>query len=59
LAWLRGSEFVTPEHVQALALDTLRHRVALTYEAEAQNRTIDSVLLDIIAQTPVPEPVAA
>ncbi|MFQ3671467.1 MAG: MoxR family ATPase, partial [Verrucomicrobiia bacterium] len=56
LAWLRGSPYVLPEHVQALALDTLRHRIALTYEAEAQNHTNDSVLRQILNQTPVPLP---
>lgn len=56
LAWLRGLPYVLPEHVQALALDTLRHRIALTYEAEAQNHTTDSILRDILAETPVPLP---
>lgn len=59
LAWLRGSPYVLPEHVQALALDVLRHRIALTYEAEAQNHSNDSVLRQILAETPVPLPAGA
>ncbi|NNC55415.1 MAG: AAA family ATPase, partial [Pseudomonadales bacterium] len=34
-AWLRGSEFVTPDDVRAVAHDTLRHRIIISYEAEA------------------------
>jgi MoxR-like ATPase len=56
LSWLRGFEYVTPEIIQDIFLDTLRHRIGLTYEAEGENRTPDSILNDIIEETPVPEP---
>src|SRR5690606_9829658 len=41
LAWLRGQDFVAPSLVQELAADVLRHRIGLTYEAEAENLTTD------------------
>lgn len=54
LAWLRGAEFVTPELVQDIALDVMRHRIGLTYEAEAAEKTPDAILAELIAKTPVP-----
>ncbi|MDN3639543.1 MoxR family ATPase [Simiduia curdlanivorans] len=51
LAWLDGRDFVTPADVQALAPDVLRHRLILTFEAEASGVTIDQViehLLDVV-----------
>jgi MoxR-like ATPase len=54
LAWLRGSDFVTPAHVQEILPDVMRHRIGLTYEAESQNLTPDRILQDIVKSTPVP-----
>jgi len=54
LAWLRGSDFVTPALVQEILPDVMRHRVGLTYEAESQNLTPDKILQDIVKSTPVP-----
>jgi MoxR-like ATPase len=54
LAWLRGSDFVTPDFVQEILPDVMRHRVGLTYEAESQNLTPDRILQDIVKSTPVP-----
>jgi MoxR-like ATPase len=54
LAWLRGAEFVTPELVQEIAPDVMRHRIGLTYEAEAAEKTPDAILAELIAKTPVP-----
>jgi MoxR-like ATPase len=54
LAWLRGQDFLTPEIVQELAHDVLRHRLGLTYEAEAQEITSDAVISQVLASTPVP-----
>ncbi len=54
LAWLRGAEFVTPELVQDIAHDVLRHRIGLTYEAEAAEKTPDAILAELIEKTPVP-----
>ncbi len=52
-AWLRGAEFVAPEDVQAMAKDALRHRVLLTFEAEADGMTPDSFLDELIARVPL------
>ncbi len=54
LAWLRGEDFVSPALVQDVAHDVLRHRIGLTYEAEASDKTPDQILAELIAKTPVP-----
>jgi MoxR-like ATPase len=54
LAWLRGADHVTPALVQELAPDILRHRVGLTYEAEAEELTADDIVEAILDETPVP-----
>ena len=54
LAWLRGLDHLSPEVVQELAPDVLRHRIGLTYEAEAQEITPDAVIAQVVAATPVP-----
>lgn len=54
LAWMRGQEFVTPALVQELAPDILRHRVGLTYEAEAESLTPDAIIRDLLKSVPVP-----
>ena len=51
LAWLRGMDYVTPSLVQELFLDCLRHRVGLTYEAEADELTADRILSDVLKST--------
>jgi len=51
-AWLDGEEFVTPDHIQAVAPDVLRHRVMLTFEGEAEGVTSDDYirrLLEVVA----------
>lgn len=53
-AWLSGRGFVTPDDVKALALPTLRHRVALRPEAEMDGVAVDDILLSILATVPVP-----
>jgi MoxR-like ATPase len=55
LALLRGRGFVLPEDVRALALDVLRHRLVLTYEALAEGVGPDSLLERIVDAVPVPE----
>ena len=55
LAWLRGLDYVTPTLVQDIAPDVLRHRVGLTYEAEAEEITSDQLIAQVLKQTPVPE----
>lgn len=54
LAWLSGRDFVTPEDVQAVAHDVLRHRLILSFEADAQGITGDQVINSLIEQVPVP-----
>jgi MoxR-like ATPase len=54
LAWLRGLDYLSPALIQELAPDVLRHRVGLTYEAEAQEITADAVIEQVVAATPVP-----
>jgi len=54
LAWLRGQDFVAPALVQELAPDVLRHRIGLTYEAEAENLTTDTIVAQVLAQTAMP-----
>ncbi len=54
LAWLSGRDFVTPLDVQAVAHDVLRHRLILTFEADAQGITSDAVIDTLIETVPVP-----
>ena len=53
-AWLAGRDFVTPDDVKALALPTLRHRIALRPEAELEGVSTESVLGTVLASVPVP-----
>lgn len=52
-AWLNGRDYVTPDDVQAIAHDCLRHRLSLSYEAGADGLTVDDVLDEIIRQVAV------
>ena len=53
-AFLMRRGYVTPEDVKAIALDVLRHRILLTYEAEAEEVTAESVARQILDHVPVP-----
>ena len=53
-AWLAGRDYVTPEDVQLVAHDVLRHRVLLSFEAEAAGRTADEVVGELLARIGVP-----
>lgn len=53
-AFLRGRGYVIPEDVRAVCHDVMRHRIGLTYEAEANNITTDEVITDIIDKVEVP-----
>jgi MoxR-like ATPase len=55
LAFLRGREYVLPNDVQELALDVLRHRVVLTYEALADDVDPDTVIAGVLRAVPVPD----
>jgi MoxR-like ATPase len=54
MAFLQGRHFVVPQDVKAVAYDVLRHRVSLTYEAEAENVTAENVIGKILETLPVP-----
>ncbi len=53
-AWLSGRDYVSPEDIQAVAPDVLRHRVILSYEAEAEGRTAQGFVDELLALVPVP-----
>ncbi|MBZ2168325.1 MULTISPECIES: AAA family ATPase [Marinobacter] len=53
LAWLDGRDYVTPDDVRAMAFDVLRHRILLTFEAEAEGVTADTVIQRLIDRVPV------
>ncbi|MGA8259097.1 MAG: MoxR family ATPase [Arenicellales bacterium] len=53
-AWLAGRDYVTPEDIQQMAYDVLRHRVLLTFEAEAEGVTTDDFIADLLGEVPVP-----
>ena len=54
LAWLRGGDYLSPALVQEIFCDALRHRVGLTYEAEAEEMTADKILAKVLERTPIP-----
>ncbi|NUM80729.1 AAA family ATPase, partial [bacterium] len=53
-AFLKRRGYVVPEDVRAIAMDVLRHRVILTYEAEAEEKTSEEVITQIINKIEVP-----
>jgi MoxR-like ATPase len=53
-AFLHGRPYVTPDDVRAIAPDVLRHRVAVTYEAEAEDVTPDAIVARVLAHVEVP-----
>jgi MoxR-like ATPase len=53
-AYLRGRGYVIPEDVRVMALDVLRHRVLLTFEAEAEELDSDQIVSRILDAVPVP-----
>lgn len=53
-AWLAGRDYVKPEDIQSLAYDVLRHRVLLSYEAEAEGITPDQFIKEILTLVAVP-----
>ncbi len=53
-AWLAGRDYVGPEDIQAMAFDVLRHRVLLSYEAEAEGHTPDQFVEALVNLIPVP-----
>jgi MoxR-like ATPase len=53
-AWLAGRDYVSPEDVQTMAFDVMRHRLILNYEAEAEGITADRFIAELINQVAVP-----
>jgi MoxR-like ATPase len=53
LAWLKGRDHVLPDDVRAVVLDCLRHRVLLSYEAQADGKTSDDVLTQLVKQVAI------
>src|SRR6476620_11611479 len=53
-AFLHGRGHVVPQDIKEMALDVLRHRVILTYEAEAEEKTSDEIISTILNAIPVP-----
>ena len=53
-AWLNGANAITPDHVQAMALPVLRHRLQLRPEAELEGVSADAILRSILQQVQVP-----
>jgi len=53
-AWLAGRDYVSPEDIQAIAPDVLRHRLLLSYQARADGVGADEVVARLLARVPVP-----
>ena len=52
-AWLKGRDFVSPDDIQAVTADVLRHRLILSFEAEANGVTPDQVIEELLSIVPV------
>ena len=52
-AWLNGRDYVSPDDVQAVAHDVLRHRLLLSFEAEASGMTVNKVINELLQRVPV------
>ncbi|MCW8856792.1 MAG: MoxR family ATPase [Kangiella sp.] len=53
-AWLNNRDYVTPGDVQTVLFDILRHRIILSYQAEAEGVTADTIIDELIKQVPTP-----
>ena len=53
-AFMAGHGFVTPQDIKDVAMDVLRHRVIVTYEAEAEEKTSEDVVKTILDHVQVP-----
>ena len=52
-AWLNERDYVGPEDVQAIAHDVLRHRIVVSYEAEAEGLSADKIITELLSRVPV------
>lgn len=53
-AWIEGRDFVTPEDIQVVVYDVLRHRIILSFEAQAEGITTDEIISKLLALVPLP-----
>ena len=53
-AWLDGRDFVSPEDIHAVVYEILRHRLILTFEAQAEGVTTDDVIKSLLQLVPLP-----
>jgi MoxR-like ATPase len=53
-AWLKGQEYVSPQNVHAIAHDVLRHRIILSFEAEAEGISTDHFITELLKRVAVP-----
>ena len=51
---MQGRSFVTPQDIKDVGMDVLRHRVIISYEAEAEEVTSDDIIKKIFETVPVP-----
>jgi MoxR-like ATPase len=56
LAFIRGRDYVLPQELIDMALDVMRHRLVLSYEALSDDITADDILTRVMSALPVPEP---
>ena len=54
MAFIKRRGYVIPEDVRAICYDVMRHRVAVTYEAEAEEITSENIIEDILNKVEVP-----
>lgn len=54
LAFIHGRGYVTPQDVKTIGMDVLRHRVVVTYEAEAEEKSSEDIIRSLFDQLPVP-----
>lgn len=53
-AWLKGRDFVKPEDIHAVVYDVLRHRIILSFEAQAEGVTADNIISELLKVVPLP-----
>jgi len=53
-AFIAGRGYVTPQDIKTIGMDVLRHRIGVSYEAEAEDVTSESIVETIFAGLPVP-----
>ena len=53
-ALIRGSNYVTPQHVKNVAYDVMRHRIILNYEGQAENIKTEDIIKEILQKVPTP-----